>query len=83
MMMRPRVVWEPKPNLKTAAAAWILGGGAHHTGFSMALTKDHLADFAEIAGVEYLLIDDDTTISSLKKDIRINEIYFAIAKGLK
>jgi L-arabinose isomerase len=70
MMMRPRVVW-------------VLGGGAHHTGFSMALTKDHLADFAEIAGVEYLLIDDDTTISSLKKDIRINEIYFAIAKGLK
>jgi L-arabinose isomerase len=78
-----RVVWEPKPNLKTAAAAWILGGGAHHTGFSMALAKDHIADFAEIAGVEYLLIDDDTTISSLKKDIRINEIYYALAKALK
>jgi L-arabinose isomerase len=31
----------------------------------------------------YLLIDNDTAISSLKKDIRINEIYFALAKGLK
>lgn len=78
-----RVVWEPKPDLKTAAAAWILAGGAHHTGFSMALTKDHMADFAEIAGIEFLLIDDDTTISSLKKDIRINEVYYALAKGLK
>ena len=78
-----RVVWEPKPDLKTAAAAWILGGGAHHTGFSMALTKEHMADFAEIAGVEYLLIDDDTTIPGLKKDIRINEIYYALAKALK
>lgn len=78
-----RVVWEPKPNLKTAAAAWIIGGGAHHTGFSTALTKDHIADFAEIIGIEYLLIDDDTTIPSLQKDIRINEVYFALVNGLK
>ena len=43
----------------------------------------NFADFAEIAGIEYLLIDDDTTISGLKKDIRINEIYYAFAKGFK
>jgi L-arabinose isomerase len=78
-----RVVWQPKPDLKTAAAAWILGGGAHHTGFSMALTKEHMADFAEIAGVEFLLIDDDTTIPGFKKDIRINEVYYALARALK
>ena len=28
-----RVVWIPEPNLKIAAAAWILAGGAHHTGY--------------------------------------------------
>ena len=78
-----RVLWQPKPNLKTAAAAWIIAGGAHHTGFSMALTKDHLADFAQIAGLEYLPIDEDTTIATLNRDIRINEVYFALAKGLK
>jgi L-arabinose isomerase len=78
-----RVLWQPKPNLKTAAAAWILAGGAHHTGFSMALTKEHLADFAQIAGIEYLPIDEDTTISALNRDLRINEVYFALAKGLK
>ncbi len=78
-----RVIWKPEPNLKTAAAAWILGGGAHHTGFSMALTKEHMADFAEIAGIEYLLIDNDTTIPDFKKDIRMNEVYFALANGFK
>jgi len=78
-----RVLWKPEPDLKTAAAAWIIGGGAHHTGFSMALTKKHIADFAEIAGIEYLLIDEDTTIAGLKKDIRINEMYYALANGFK
>ena len=53
-----RVVWMPKPNLKIAAAAWILAGGAHHTGFSMALTAEHLEDFAEIAGIESVVIDE-------------------------
>jgi len=33
-----RVVWIPRPDLKTAAGAWILAGGAHHTGFSQAVT---------------------------------------------
>jgi len=78
-----RVLWKPEPDLKTAAAAWILGGGAHHTGFSMALTKEHIADFAEIAGIEHLLIDEGTTIPQLKRDIRINEIYYALTNGLR
>jgi L-arabinose isomerase len=78
-----RVVWNPMPDLKTSAAAWILGGGAHHTGFSMALNAEHMEDFAEMAGIEYLMIDKDTTISDFKKDIRTNEIYYMLANGLK
>lgn len=78
-----RVVWNPMPDLKTAVAAWILGGGAHHTGFSMALKSEHMEDFAEMAGIEYLMIDKDTTISDFKKDIRTNEIYYMLANGLK
>jgi L-arabinose isomerase len=77
-----RVVWQPEPNLKTAAAAWILGGGAHHTGFSMALTKEHLEDFAEMADIECLIIDKNTAVSELKKDIRVNEIYYMLRNGL-
>jgi L-arabinose isomerase len=78
-----RVVWQPEPDLKTAAAAWILSGGAHHTGFSMALTKAHLVDFAEMAGIECLMIDEATTLSEFKKDIRINEMYYMLENGLK
>jgi L-arabinose isomerase len=76
-------VWVPMPNLKVGVAAWILAGGAHHTGFSMALTAEHMEDFTEMAGIEYLIINKDTTISDFKKDIRTNEVYYMIANGLK
>ena len=63
-----RVVWVPKPNLPVAASAWILAGGAHHTGFSQVVTSEFLEDFAEIAGIEYLLINDSTKISDFKEN---------------
>src|SRR5690606_35097560 len=63
-----RALWVPEPNLQIGAAAWILAGGAHHTGFSLSVTAEQLEDFAEIAGIEYLLIDNSTTISSFKKE---------------
>jgi L-arabinose isomerase len=77
-----RTVWVPQPNLKVAAATWILAGGAHHTGFSQALTAEHLEDFAEMAGLEFLLIDENTTLSEFKKELRWNEIYYHLAQGL-
>jgi L-arabinose isomerase len=77
-----RVVWVPKPSLKIGAAAWILAGGAHHTGFSMALTREHMQDFTEMADIEYVQIDADTKISEFKKELRWNEIYYMLAKGL-
>jgi L-arabinose isomerase len=77
-----RVVWKPAPDLKTAATAWILGGGAHHTCFSMALTSEMMEDFAEMASIEYLHIDNDTTVGGFKKDIRTNEVYYMLAKAL-
>ena len=64
-----RTLWLPKPNLKVAAAAWIYAGGAHHTGFSQALTAEHLADFAEIAGIECVRIDADTRIPQLRREL--------------
>ena len=77
-----RVVWVPKPNLKVAAAAWILAGGAHHTGFSMALTREHLEDFADIAGIEAVTIDETTDIRDFKKELRFNEVYYWMNKAL-
>jgi L-arabinose isomerase len=77
-----RALWIPQPDLKTAAAAWIYAGGAHHTGFSFDLTAEHLEDFAEMAGMEFLLIDKGTTVSSFKKELRWNDLYYHLAKGL-
>ncbi len=65
-----RAVWLPRPSLKIAAAAWIYAGGAHHTGFSQALTTEHLEDFAEIAGIELIVIDADTRLRQLRRRCR-------------
>lgn len=78
-----RAMWKPKPNLQVGAAAWILAGGAHHTAFSMSLHKEYLEDFAEIADIEYLLIDENTTITDIKKELRWNEVYYMLAGGYK
>jgi L-arabinose isomerase len=67
-----RALWVPRPNLKIGAAAWIYAGGAHHTGFSQALTLQHMEDFAEIAEVEFVRIDADTRIHELRNQLRWN-----------
>ncbi|MGA2222595.1 MAG: L-arabinose isomerase, partial [Verrucomicrobiia bacterium] len=75
-----RAVWIPRPNLKVAATSWIYAGGAHHTGFSQAVTAQHLEMFAEMAGIEYVLIGADATVPQIKKELRWNEAYFNLAK---
>ena len=76
-----RVLWDPKPNLKIAAEAWILAGGAHHTCYSQNITSEMIMDFAEIAGVEFLLIDNETRIPDFKNALRWNEVYYYLAKS--
>lgn len=65
-----RAVWIPRPSLKVGAAAWIYAGGAHHTGFSQALTTQHLEDLAEITGIECVVIDAETRIRSLRQQLQ-------------
>lgn len=73
-----RVMWVPKPNLEVSATAWILAGGAHHTGFSMAVSTEHMQDFAEMANIEFLVIDEHTDIRHFKNELRWNEAYFRL-----
>ena len=68
-----RVLWQPHPNMNDALAAWIYAGGAHHTCYSQNLHSGYLADFAEIAGIEYVLIDKDTKLHSFKNELKWNE----------
>jgi L-arabinose isomerase len=75
-------LWIPRPNLEIGAAAWILAGGTHHTGFSYDLTVEYFEDYAEIAGIEMLVIDENTSLSGFKKELRMNEIYYMLNKAL-
>jgi L-arabinose isomerase len=77
-----RALWIPKPNLKVGAAAWILAGGAHHTGFSHSVTSAHLRDFAEMAGIECVVIDERTEVEAFKRELRWNEVYYWMARGV-
>lgn len=73
-------LWEPKPNLEVGAEAWILAGAAHHSVFSQAVDAEYLRTFAEMMGIEFLLIDENTTIPELKKEILWNEVYYKLCK---
>ena len=68
------------PDLKTGAAAWIYAGGAHHTAFSQAVNAEYIEDFCNIAGVEYLPIDNDTCLHEFKNELRWNDVYYMLAK---
>jgi L-arabinose isomerase len=78
-----RAVWECEPDFKTACQAWILAGGAHHTGYSYSVTSEMLEDFATIAGIELVRIDAETRVSRLQQDLRTNEVYHHLAQGLR
>lgn len=75
-------LWIPMPNLEVGAAAWILAGGTHHTSFSYDLTVEYWEDFAEMTGIEMVVIDENTTISEFKKELRMNEVYYMLNKAL-
>lgn len=76
MLPVARALWVPEPDLHTSAHAWILAGGAHHTSFSMALTKEYMEDLAEMFGTELVIIDTNTTIPDFKKELRFNHAYY-------
>ena len=71
-----RVLWKPLPDMITGCAAWIYAGGAHHTCYSQNLTLEHLQDFADIAGIECVLINKDTNLHQLKNELRWSEVYY-------
>jgi L-arabinose isomerase len=77
-----RALWVPRPSLKVAAAAWIHAGSSHHTAFSRAVSPQHLQDFADMADVEFVLIDEETRLRDLQKELRWNEAYYLVARGL-
>jgi L-arabinose isomerase len=76
-----RALWRPRPDLATAAEAWLLAGGPHHTSLSRSLRVSHLVDFAEMAGIELVAIDGSTTVAALRKELRWSQAYYRLAGG--
>ena len=75
-------LWIPQPDFAIGAGAWILAGGTHHSCFSYDLTEEYWEDYAEIAGIEMLHINANTTIADFKNTMRWNEVYYMLNKAL-
>jgi L-arabinose isomerase len=73
-----RVLWKPQPSLKDSAEAWIHAGGAHHTVFSYEVTPEQLVDWAEMAGIECVIIDNSTSTLAFRNELRLNEMYWRL-----
>jgi L-arabinose isomerase len=76
-----QAVWRCRPNFEDACAAWIYAGGAHHTGFSQAVTTEMLEDFAAIADIELVVIDQDTRLRQFKQELLWNETAYGLKSG--
>ena len=74
--------WEALPDFKTAAAAWIYAGGAHHSAYSTAVTVEHLEDLAAIAGIELVRIGAGVTVETIKNELRWNEVAYHLLQGV-
>jgi L-arabinose isomerase len=77
-----RAVWQPRPDLRTSATAWLMAGGPHHTAFTQALAIEALDDLAEMAGVELVVIGAGTTARGIRQELRWNMAYQHLAGGL-
>lgn len=77
-----KALWEPKPNLEIAAAAWIHAGGAHHSVYTQGITTQQIIDYAEMAGVELVVIDENTRIREFKNELRHNAVYYHLNQGV-
>jgi L-arabinose isomerase len=71
-------VWVPRPDFKRGCEAWILAGAAHHSGFSLALTPEHLADFAAMVDLELIRIDAATDLAQLRNELRWNDAAYRL-----
>jgi len=77
-----RAVWTPRPSLRTSSECWLTAGGPHHTVLSTAVDVETLDDLATMAATELLVIDADTTPRTFRHEMRCNQVYFRMARGL-
>ncbi|MEJ5184638.1 MAG: L-arabinose isomerase, partial [Rectinemataceae bacterium] len=64
-----RALWKPLPSFRDALELWILAGGAHHSGYSYAVTTEMLEDYARIAGIESVFIGNAAETALLRHEL--------------
>ena len=77
-----RAVWQPQPDFTTSAECWLTAGGAHHTVMSTAVGPEEFEVFADMSGTELLVIDKDTTKRGFADQVKWNQAYYRLARGL-
>jgi len=45
------------------------------------VTREHLEDFARMAGIEFLLIGAETRLPEFRRELRSNEVYYHLSGG--
>ena len=68
------VMWKPTPDMICGNEAWIRCGGTHHSVISYDLTAQNMSDFAEIMGIEFVHINQNTTIEDLKMKLAMGDV---------
>lgn len=73
-----RVMWRAMPNLEDGIACWLLAGGAHHTVLSYDVTSGQMRDWARMMGIEFVLIDSETTPEKLEDALMIQDLIWKL-----
>src|SRR5262245_9039568 len=76
-----RAVWQPRPDLPTAAESWLTAGGPHHTALTTSVATEAIVDFAEIAGTELVTIDGATSAAAFRRELRWNQAFYFLDRG--
>ena len=71
------IFWQLKPNFDIGTQAWILAGGAHHSALSLDIDAEMLRMFSEHLEVEFIHINENTTLSQLKNELRWNDARYS------
>ncbi|PZE23718.1 MULTISPECIES: L-arabinose isomerase [unclassified Curtobacterium] len=76
-----RAVWEPRPSFPVAAEAWLAAGAAHHTVMTNAVGLDVVERFATMAGTEFVVIDEHTTIREFRQELKVQQVWHRLDRG--
>lgn len=77
-----RAMWIPEPDFYTSVEAWLTAGGAHHTCMSTQIEPEVWENFATLAHMELVVIDESTTRRDFASGVRWNQAYHRLAEGL-